>query len=510
MLAKIYSATTLGLDAVPITVEVDVSARGLPSLSIVGLPDKAVQESKERVRAALINSGTEFPARKITINLAPADIPKVGPAYDLPIAVGLLIAKGDIAPITEKSLFFGELSLDGTLRSTRSVLPITLMASQKHFHNIFIPEGNAIEASIISGVNIYAISNIKSLVSHLNNINVISPQTPIALSSLLQKHMTTIDMADIHGQEQVKRAMQIAAAGGHNIHLSGLPGSGKTMLSRAFSGILPQLTEAESLEITKIYSITGLLPSDQSLITTRPFRSPHHTTSKVGLIGGGTNPTPGEISLAHRGVLFLDEFPEFPRSVIESLRQPMEDGQVQISRASTSVTYPCRFTLVAASNPCPCGHLGDAKHACTCSGTQINNYQKKISGPMLDRIDLHVHVPAVEVSKLTASNLTAETSSVIQSRVQHARDIQTKRFIKSNITTNAEMSTKDLKIFCPLDPSSQSFLTEATAKLGLTARSYFKTIKVARTIADLAGEGSITTKHLAESLQYRPKINNYS
>lgn len=505
MFAKIYSSATTGLESVTITVEVDVSAHGLPSLTIVGLPDKAVQESKERVRAALINSGTDFPARKITINLAPADIPKQGPAYDLPIAIALLIAKGDIKPDLHDAIFFGELSLDGSLRATRSVLPAALMAKSKKFSRLFIPLPNYQEAAIVKGIEVYPLSSLSELVSHLNQIQIITSAQPIDITDLLTHPNADIDMQDIYGQEQAKRAMEIAAAGGHNIHLTGQPGAGKTLLSRAFTGIMPKLTESEALELTKIYSISGLLKPDQALITHRPLRSPHHTTSKVGLIGGGSNPLPGEISLAHRGVLFLDEFPEFPRSVIESLRQPMEDGVVQISRAATSVTYPCRFSLVAASNPCPCGNFGSDTHRCTCSSVQIHNYHQKISGPMLDRIDLHLFVPAVEVDKLTQNHTSGESSTIIQSRVQLARNRQTVRFVHTSLITNSDMTTKDIKKFCQLDDKARDFLTQATAKLGLTARSYFKTIKVARTIADLEAVDNISVTHLAEALQYRPK-----
>lgn len=503
MLAKINSGATIGLDALPIQVEVDVASRGLPSLSIVGLPGKAVQEAKERVRAALQNSGTEYPARRITINLAPADLPKQGPAYDLPIAIGLLIAKGDITANLEDSVIFGELSLDGSLRHTNGALPLTLMAKEQGFKNVFLPVPNAPEAAIVKDITIIPIKNIKQLVAHLTQLSIIDSQKPIEIKELLKTTDTDIDMADVHGQEQAKRALIIAASGGHNIALGGVPGAGKTMLSRAFAGILPRLTVNEALEITKIYSISGNLKAGQSIITTRPFRSPHHTTSKVGLIGGGTNPKPGEISLAHRGVLFLDEFPEFPRHVLESLRQPLEDGTVQITRAAQSTRYPCRFTLVTASNPCPCGNLGSPKHACTCSTAQINRYQKKISGPMLDRIDLHVTVPAVEIKKLTQAKTNAMPSASIKNIVQKARDIQIKRFQENKLTSNAEMSTKHIKKYCPLKDKERSFLTQATAKLGLTARSYFKTIKVSRTIADLNKSKEIELPHLAEALQYR-------
>lgn len=493
----------LGLDVVPIEVEVDVASRGLPSLSIVGLPDKAVQESRERVRSALINSGAEIPARRITINLAPAHLPKEGPAYDLPIAVGLLMASEAIAADVRNALFFGELSLDGTLRHTVGVLPLVLMAKEHGISEVFIPADNAHEARVVTGVRIYPVASLKELVAHLTEIVSIDPLEPEDISRLLARAKAPVDMQDVLGQETAKRALEIAAAGAHNVLLHGLPGAGKTLMSRAFVGILPRLTEDESLEISKIFSVSGLLDANQSLVTTRQFRSPHHTTSQVGLIGGGTRPKPGEISLAHRGVLFLDEFPEFSRTILESLRQPLEDGYVHIARASLSAKYPCRFILVAAANPCPCGFLGSPVKSCVCTGSQIQRYRKKISGPMLDRIDLHVHVPAVDVKKLASYRGTAESSDVIQQRVQNARNIQQDRFINDGIQANAEMSSQHVKQYVELDAASLSYLTNATARLGLSARGYFKTLKVARTIADLALAARVTREHLAEALQYR-------
>jgi magnesium chelatase family protein len=507
MLAKIISGATIGLDAVPIEVETDVASRGLPTLNIVGLPGKAVQEAKERVRSALQNSGSDYPAHRVTVNLAPSDLPKQGSAYDFPIALGVMIGNQEIKADFTDSILFGELSLDGSLRHTHGALPLTLMAKEQGFKKVYLPASNAREAAIVRGITIYPVKTIKQLILHLTGVQEIAPQPIVDIKELLKSSPVDIDMHDIHGQEQAKRALEIAAAGGHNIHLSGVPGAGKTMLSRAFAGILPHLTTDEALEITKIYSISGNLEPGESVVSSRPFRSPHHTTSKIGLIGGGSNPKPGEISLAHRGVLFLDEFPEFPRNIIESLRQPMEDGRVQITRANQSMSYPCRFTLIAASNPCPCGNLGSPKHNCLCTQSQINNYQKRISGPMLDRIDLHVTVPAVNIRKLTQEESQAEPSSIIQKRVQKARDCQTTRFNGINLTCNADMSTKHIKKYCLLDIKSRTFLAQATAKLGLTARSYFKTIKVARTIADLAGSVNIDLSHLAEALQYRPKTS---
>ncbi len=507
MLAKVTSGATVGLSATLVDVEVDIASQGLPSFTIVGLPDKAVEESKERVRSAIKNSGADFPINRITVNLAPADLPKAGPAYDLPIALGILIASGQIAPEIGGSLFYGELSLDGSLRHTNGVLPMAYLAAQKEFENIFIPKINEREASVVGGVNIYSIDSLLSLVRFFNKTIEVLPARKINLKTLLTASTAEFDFSEVIGQESAKRALEIAAAGGHNLFMKGSPGSGKTMLARALPGILPTLTEDEALEVTKIYSITGNLPEGESIVTKRPFRSPHHTTSRIGLIGGGGNPTPGEISLSHRGVLFLDEFPEFPRSVMESLRQPMEDGVVTISRAKGSVTFPAKFLLIAASNPCPCGYFGDPKRPCICLPGVITRYQKRISGPILDRIDIHIDVPSVETQKLIDGDTgKREASFRIQKRVQNARDIQIKRFKGSRIRSNSEMTTREVKKYCELSGNCRTMLTSAVSTMNLSARSYFKVIKVARTIADLSGESLIAINHIAEALQYRPKI----
>lgn len=506
MLAKVLSGATVGLDSVLVTVEVDISERSLPSFTIVGLPDKAVEESKERVRSAIKNSGADFPTHRITVNLAPADLPKEGPQYDLPIAVGLLIASGQVACDLGSSLFVGELSLDGSLRHTNGILPMAILSQTQKMRQLYVPEIDSREAAVISGITVYPVSNLIELFRHLAKTSLISPAPHITFSQIKRDSPTEFDFRDVRGQEQSKRALEIAAAGGHNIFLKGPPGAGKTMLSRALPSILPDLTETEAFEVTKIYSITGNLPPGESIMTHRPFRSPHHTTSRVGLIGGGTNPMPGEISLAHRGVLFLDEFPEFPRNVLEALRQPLEDGIVTISRAAGAVTYPAKFLLIAAANPCPCGNFGDSAKRCTCLPGMITRYQKRVSGPILDRIDLHLDVPAVPTEKLTDKGETkVESSRTVKTRVQNARDHQHNRFGKRGIFANAEMSTRDVKNLCPLSQDCYNLLQQAISKLQLSARSYFKVIKVARTIADLSDSRYIQQANIAEALQYRPK-----
>ncbi len=502
MLAKVLSGATIGLDGVPIEVEVDVANRGFPTFTIVGLPNKAIDEAKERVRTAIVNAGFAMPDSRITINLAPADIPKEGSGFDLPIAIGILAAAGFVEKeILTDSLLLGELSLEGKLRRVSGVLPIAMLAKQKKIKHLFVPAENADEATLIENVNIYPVHNLLDLILFLNHQKTIDKAVVKQLSSIVADEVFGMVFEDIRGQEQAKRALEIAAAGMHNVHLKGPPGAGKTLLSRAFPSILPPMEKTEILEVTKIYSIAGLL-QQQYFIDKRPFRSPHHTTSRIGLIGGGTNPAPGEISLAHRGVLFMDELPEFPRSVIEALRQPLEDGAVSISRAAGSLTFPSRFLLLAASNPCPCGYLGHPKKHCRCLPGSILQYKKKLSGPLLDRIDLHVDVPPVDEEKLTAE-FRAESSADIRRRVIDARDRQKQRLKKTGIQTNGEMSTADIKKFCRLEQKAADLLKQAIVKLSLSARSYFKTIKLAQTITDLGGQEEIKTAHIAEALQFR-------
>ncbi len=504
MLSKTWSAAIVGLDAIPVDVEVDVASQGLPNFFLVGLPDKAVAEARERVRSAIRNSGGDFPAKRITVNLAPADLPKEGPSYDLPIAVGLLIATGQLQVTISDSLFAGELSLDGKLRYTNGILPQALLAREKHFKKFYVPVQNAKEAACISGVEIIPVTDLKQLFLHLSGQTIIPSQPLTEIISF--KHQTfSYDMKDIQGQEQAKRALEIAAAGSHNMLLKGPPGAGKTLLARTIPSILPQMTFSEMLEVTKIYSISGMLDG-QGIVTNRPFRSPHHTTSHAGLIGGGAIPKPGEISLAHRGVLFLDELPEFPRIVMEALRQPLEDGVVSIARAQGRVTFPAKAMLVAAENPCPCGFYGDPTHECHCPPMSILRYQKKVSGPMLDRIDIHLDVPAVKVEKLAKNETNEnETSETVRARVQKARDMQTKRFAGTSITNNSDMTSRDIKYFCVLNTEALTILHLAVEKMKLSARSYHRIIKLARTIADLEESVNIETKHIAEALQYRPK-----
>lgn len=501
MLARVFSGTTVGLDGVLITVEVDIPSRGFPGFTIVGLPDKSVDEAKERVRSAIINSGFSMPETRITVNLAPADIKKIGSGFDLPIALGILVGSKIVNPeILKSSLFIGELSLEGELRKVPGAISLSLLTKEKGLENIFLPYENSVEASLIEGIKVYSIKNLKQLILFLNNEIQLFPEKTKQLENF-KKDSYQVLFEHIKGQVVAKRACEIAAAGFHNLIFKGPPGTGKTLLSRAFPSILPPMEKEEILEVTKIYSVAGLL-KEEFFINSRPFRAVHQTISRIGLVGGGSNPSPGEISLAHRGVLFLDEIAEFPRGILEALRQPIEDGEITVSRAQGRLTFPSKFLLIAALNPCPCGYLGHPKKPCRCSPGAILKYKKRISGPLLDRIDLYVDVPPVDDLDLV-NNLPTETSETIRNRVIKARERQKFRFKGLNIYTNSEMTSAQIREFCKLTNEASTLLKQAITRLSLSARSYFKTIKIAQTIADLKGEETISSSSIAESLQFR-------
>lgn len=500
MFSSVFSLGLFGMDTFLVETECDLSG-GLPRFDIVGLPDTAVSEARERVRSSIKNCGMEFPVSRITINLAPADIRKEGPLYDLPILIALLSATRQITAELSGAAFLGELSLGGGVRRVNGVLPMLLEAKRRGIQHIYIPEGNAAEGAAVTGLSVYPVAHVTQLLAHLRGEEALPPVTPLQFKAY-ESPPDLPDFADVRGQAGAKRALEVAAAGGHNVMMIGPPGSGKSMLAKRIPSILPDMSETEALETTKLYSVAGALPAGISLIRARPFRSPHHTVSSAGLSGGGAVPHPGEISLAHNGVLFLDELPEFTRAAMEAMRQPIEDGTVTISRVAGSFSYPCRVMLICAMNPCPCGYFGHPARRCTCPPHAPARYLARVSGPLLDRLDIHIEVPPVDFQQLTNTE-TAEPSSAIRARVGRVRALQAERLRESGIACGAHMSSAQTRRFCTLNPAASALLEKAFERLGLSARAYDKILRVARTVADLGGSEEITQDHIAEAIQYR-------